>query len=111
MSKGTTIVLILIAVAAIAFVTMTFDADVEGGAMPDASISATQTEEGNLPKYEIEKTEEGNMPEYDVEGDMSGGEMPSMDVDAPEVDVETEERTMEVPTGMSVEPADDANAQ
>lgn len=111
MSKGTTIVLILIAIAAVAFVATTFDADVEGGALPDASVSVTQTEEGNMPEYEIEQTEEGNMPKYDVDGEMTGGEMPSVDVDAPEVDVETEERTMEVPTGVDVEPADDANAQ
>lgn len=107
MSKGTTIVLILIAVAAIAFVTMTFDADVEGGRLPDASMSVTQTEEGNLPKYEIEKTEEGNMPKFDAEGDISGGEMPEVDVNAPEVEMETEEKTIEVPTGMSVDPAEE----
>lgn len=111
MSKGTTIVLILIAVAAIAFMAMTFDADVEGGALPDASVSVTQTEEGNMPKYEVIQTEEGNMPKYDVDGEMTGGEMPSVDVDAPEVDVQTEERTIEVPTGVDVEPADGANAQ
>jgi len=64
-----------------------------------------------MPKYEVIQTEEGNMPKYDVDGEMTGGEMPSVDVDAPEVDVQTEERTIEVPTGVDVEPADGANAQ
>lgn len=105
MSKGTTIILILIAVVAVAFVAMTFDANVEGGALPDASVSVTQTEEGNMPEFEVIQTEEGNLPKYDVDGDVSGGEMPEVDIDAPEVDVQTEERTIEVPTEVEVRPA------
>lgn len=107
MSKGTTIILILVAVVAVVFMAMTFDADVEGGALPSASVDVTKTEEGNMPKYEINQTEEGNMPKYDVDGEMTGGEMPEVDVTAPSVDVETETRTIEVPTGVDVDSAEE----
>lgn len=49
---------------------------------------------------EVEQTEEGEMPEVRVEG----GNLPEYDVDAPDVDVSTEERTITVPT-VDVEPA------
>lgn len=49
-----------------------------------------QTEEGELPEVEIE-AEEGNMPEYDV--------------DTADVEVTTEERTVEVPE-VEIDPAD-----
>lgn len=42
---------------------------------------------------EVEQTEEGEMPDVDVEG----GNVPEYDVEAPDVDVGTEERTITVP--------------
>ena len=50
---------------------------------------------------DVEQTEEGELPEVNVEG----GNMPEYDVDTPEVNVEMEERTVEVPT-LDVEEAD-----
>lgn len=49
---------------------------------------------------EVEQTEEGEMPEVTVEE----GNLPEYDVDAPEVDVEMEEKTVEVPD-VDIEPA------
>lgn len=46
-----------------------------------AACDVDQTEEGDMPELQVE---EGNMPEYDVE--------------TADVDVGTEERTVEVPT-------------
>lgn len=51
-----------------------------------------QTEEGNLPEYEVEQTEEGNLPEYDV--------------DAADVEVTTETREITVPD-VDIEPDQD----
>ncbi|MGK9067167.1 hypothetical protein [Stutzerimonas chloritidismutans] len=42
---------------------------------------------------DVEKTEEGEMPEVNVEG----GKMPEYDVDTPDVDVGTKEKTVTVP--------------
>jgi uncharacterized lipoprotein len=42
---------------------------------------------------DVEKTEEGSLPDVEVEG----GNMPKYDVDAPEVDVGTKEKTVTVP--------------
>ena len=42
---------------------------------------------------EVEKTEEGSLPEVDVKG----GNMPKYDVDGPDVDVGTKEKTITVP--------------
>jgi hypothetical protein len=42
---------------------------------------------------EVEQTEEGEAPDVDVEG----GEAPEYDVDAPDVDVDMEEKTVTVP--------------
>lgn len=42
---------------------------------------------------DVEKTEEGSMPDVDVEG----GNMPKYDVDAPDVDVNSEKKTITVP--------------
>ena len=42
---------------------------------------------------DVEKTEEGSLPEVNVEG----GNMPEYDVDAPDVDVGTQEKTITVP--------------
>jgi|GEM_PF-3492133 len=48
-----------------------------------AACSVEQTEEGNMPEYEVTQEEEGNMPEYDV--------------DAGDIEVEGEEKTITVP--------------
>lgn len=42
---------------------------------------------------DVDQTQEGEMPDVDVEG----GEMPEYDVDAPDVDVGTQEETITVP--------------
>ena len=46
-----------------------------------------KTQEGNVdvPKYEVSKTQEGNV------------QLPKYDVDAPKVDVTTEQKTVDVP--------------
>lgn len=44
---------------------------------------------------DVEQTEEGEAPDVDVEAE--GGNLPEYDVDAPDVDVGTEERTITVP--------------
>lgn len=54
-----------------------------------------------LTACDVEQTEEGDMPEVQVEG----GELPEYDVDTADVDVTTEERTVEVPV-VDVEEAD-----
>lgn len=50
---------------------------------------------------DVQQTEEGELPEVEVKG----GNMPEYDVDAPDVDVKTETRTIEVPV-VDVEEAD-----
>ena len=47
-----------------------------------------------LSACDVDQTKEGKLPEVDVKG----GQMPAYDVDTPNVNVSTEERTMEVPT-------------
>ncbi len=54
----------------------------------------------------VRQTEEGQMPDVDVQ--VEGGKVPEVDVDAADVDVTTEKRTIEVPT-VSVEPPRDGN--
>lgn len=49
-----------------------------------------------LSACDFEQTREGEMPEVDV--DVEGGQLPAYEVDAPDVDVEMEERTIKVPT-------------
>ncbi len=44
---------------------------------------------------DVEKTREGEMPDVNV--DVEPGQAPAYDVDAPDVDVTTEERTVTVP--------------
>jgi len=56
-----------------------------------------------LAACDVEQTEEGDMPEVDMQVD--GGEMPEFDVDTADVEVGTEEATIEVPT-VDVEEAD-----
>ncbi len=48
-----------------------------------------------LTACDVEKTQEGEMPDVDVE--VEGGQAPKYDVDAPDVDVSTEEKEVEVP--------------
>ncbi len=48
----------------------------------------------------VRQTEEGKMPDVDVSAE--GGKMPEYDVDAADVDVKTEKREIEVPTGVDV---------
>ena len=55
------------------------------------ACTAEQTEEGQLPEYEVEQTQEGALPEYDVE--------------AADVEVTTERREVTVPD-VDIEPAD-----
>lgn len=64
----------------------------EEGEMPDVDV---EYQEGELPEYEIRKTEEGRMPDVDV--DAEGGNLPEYDVEGPDVDIGTEEKTVEVP--------------
>ncbi len=59
-----------------------------------------------LSACDVDQTEEGEMPEVDVEG----GNMPEYDVSGPEVEVGTEETTVEVPT-VDIESADDAEGE
>jgi hypothetical protein len=47
-----------------------------------------------LAACDVDQTEEGEMPEVNVEG----GNMPEYDVETADVDVGTEEKTVEVPT-------------
>ncbi|HJX27283.1 MAG TPA: hypothetical protein VJ885_05175 [Thermoanaerobaculia bacterium] len=54
----------------------------------------------------VKQTEEGEMPDVDVQ--VEGGKVPEVDVDAADVDVKTEKRTVEVPT-VSVEPPADGD--
>jgi len=52
---------------------------------------------------DVEKTEEGKMPDVEVDG----GKMPKYDVDAPDVDVGTKEKTVTVPDVDVTMPEDD----
>lgn len=47
-----------------------------------------------LAACDVDQTEEGEMPEVEVKG----GNMPEYDVETADVDVGTEEKTVEVPT-------------
>jgi len=52
----------------------------------------------------VRQTQEGEMPEVEVKG----GQVPKYDVDAPDVDVKTEKREIEVPV-VKVEPPRDGD--
>lgn len=54
-----------------------------------------------LAACDVEQTQEGEMPEVSVEG----GQMPEYNVDTADVELRTEERTVEVPV-LDIEPAD-----
>ena len=65
------------------------------------SLALVSTAALGLAACDVEQTEEGDLPEVNVEG----GNMPEYDVDTPDVDVQMEEETVEVPT-LDVEEAD-----
>lgn len=46
-----------------------------------------------LAACDVDQTKEGEMPDVDVQG----GQLPEYDVDTPDVDVKTEEKTVPVP--------------
>ncbi len=46
---------------------------------------------------DVEKTREGVLPTVDVDVSGDAGQLPAYDVDAPDVDVSTEEKTVLVP--------------
>lgn len=54
---------------------------------------------------DVDQTKEGDMPEVDVNA--SGGNLPAFDVDAPTVNVGTENKTVQVPTVDVDAPKDD----
>lgn len=60
--------------------------------VPDIDVSA---DSGQMPNYEVTKTQDGKMPTVDV--DAKGGQMPAYDIDVAEVEVSSEEKTVEVP--------------
>ena len=45
---------------------------------------------------DVDKTEEGNMPAVDV--NVTGGDLPEYNVEGPDVNVGTENKTVQVPT-------------
>ncbi|HYG63839.1 MAG TPA: hypothetical protein VEL74_14775 [Thermoanaerobaculia bacterium] len=55
----------------------------------------------------VQQTEEGEMPDVDVSAE--GGKMPEYDVDAADVEVKTEERTIKVPDVDVKPPAEDSD--
>jgi hypothetical protein len=54
---------------------------------------------------DVDQTQEAEMPEVDV--NTTGGQLPEYDVDAPTVNVGTENKTVEVPTVDVDAPKDD----
>ena len=50
---------------------------------------------------DIDQTREGELPEVDV--DVAEGQLPEFEVRGPDVDVGTEERTIDVPTDVDIE--------
>ncbi len=52
----------------------------------------------------VEQTSEGELPDVDVDA----GEVPTYEVEGPEVDVSTEEKTIEVPTVDVEMPSEDS---
>ncbi len=66
-----------------------------------ATLAAIGIAAFGLAACDVEQTEEGEMPDVSVEG----GNLPEYDVDAAEVVVGTEERTIDVPV-IGVEEAD-----
>ncbi|MFC7537799.1 hypothetical protein ACFQPG_12165 [Sphingomonas sp. GCM10030256] len=58
-----------------------------------------------LTACDVDQTKEGELPDVDVNA--SGGQLPEFDVDAPQVNVGTENKTIEVPTVDVDAPKDD----
>lgn len=58
-----------------------------------------------LAACDVDQTKEGELPDVDVNA--SGGQLPEFDVDAPEVNVGTENKTVQVPTIDVDAPKDD----
>ncbi len=56
-----------------------------------------------LTACDVQKTQEGKLPDVEVKG----GQVPKYDVDAGDVDVKTEEKTITVPTLQYDTPAQD----
>ena len=67
------------------------------GRLPNVDVDA---DAGKIPKYDIVKTEEGRLPDVDV--DVEGGQMPKFDVQGPDVDIQTKEVDVAMPTGVDV---------
>ena len=65
------------------------------------SLALVSTAAMGLAACDVEQTEEGDMPDVEVEG----GNLPEYDVDTPDVNVTSEEETIEVPK-IEVEEAD-----
>ena len=59
-----------------------------------------------LSACDVAQTEEGEMPEVTIDG----GELPEYEVDVADVEVTTEEKTIEVPV-VDVDPADAGDAE
>ena len=68
--------------------------ETEEGRMPEIGVEG---DSGQLPEYEVEQTQEGELPSIDdVEGD--SGEMPEYNVEGPDIQTDTREIEMTVPT-------------
>lgn len=65
------------------------------------SLALVSTAAMGLAACDVEQTEEGDMPDVEVEG----GNLPEYDIDTPDVNVTSEEETIEVPK-IEVEEAD-----
>ncbi len=70
------------------------------------TIALTAVATLGLAACDIDQTEEGALPDVDVEG----GNLPEFDVETADVDVGTEEATIEVPT-LDVDMPDDADGE
>ena len=72
---------------------------------PSTSIFGASILMVGLVACDVDQTKEGELPEVEVNA--SGGELPEYDVDAPTVNVGTENKTIEVPTVDVDAPKDD----
>lgn len=93
MSKRTSLILILVAIVAIAFMAMTFDTNTENGASPATTSDMGQARENNMTDYKVIPTEEGTMPQYDSGSEAIGNETSDMDMSTPEPEMEAEPET------------------
>ncbi|MFT4641449.1 MAG: hypothetical protein ACI8T1_004786 [Verrucomicrobiales bacterium] len=59
-----------------------------------------------LSSCDVDKTQEGELPSVDVEG----GQLPKYEVDAPDVDITTKEKTITAPDADVTIPDDDTDA-